>query len=133
MGGSALGSGIPHHAGLLCYKAGDQPGQYFYRIVVQQEARTHEQLKGTLSVVVRGEKAGKPVEYPLQELSDDFRAGGSALQFRYFQSVEGLLALPEGFEPDSVRVQVRTLKPDEYNIGEDYPWQLEERFTHVGK
>jgi len=114
-------------------KAGDQPGQYFYRIVVQQEARTHEQLKGTLSVVVRGEKAGKPVEYPLQELSDDFRAGGSALQFRYFQSVEGLLALPEGFEPDSVRVQVRTLKPDEYNIGEDYPWQLEERFTHVGK
>jgi predicted transcriptional regulator len=114
-------------------KAGEQSREYFYRIVVQQEARTHEQLKGSLSVVISGQKGGKPVKYSLADLSDDFKAGGDALQFRYFQSVEGELVLPDGFEPDTVRVNARTVSPHAFDIGEEYPWQLEERFTHVGK
>jgi len=114
-------------------KAGEQPGQYFYRIVVQQEARSHKQLKGSLSVVISGKQGGKPVKYALAELSEDFKTGRGALQFRYFQTVEGELALPEGFEPGTVKVQARTLKPHAFEIGEEYPWQLEERFTHVGE
>ncbi len=114
-------------------KAGEQPGQYFYRIVVQQEARSHKQLKGSLSVVISGKKGGKPVKYSLAELSEDFKAGRGALQFRYFQTVEGELALPAGFEPGTVKVQARTLKPHAFEVGEEYPWQLEERFTHVGE
>jgi hypothetical protein len=113
--------------------AGDQPRQYFYRIVVQQEARTHEQLRGSLSVVIAGERGGRPVEYSLAELSEDFKGGGAVLQFRYFQSVDGQLVLPEGFDPASIRVEARTQKPHEFAIKEEYPWQLEERFTHVGK
>jgi len=113
--------------------AGEQPRQYFYRIVVQQEARTYKELKGNLSVVISGQREGKTVEYPLAELSDDFKGGGADLAFRYFQSVEGQLVLPEGFDPGSVRVEARTRKPNEFVIREEYPWQLEERFTHVGK
>ena len=114
-------------------KAGERPGQYFYRIVVQQEARSHKQLRGTLSVVISGKEDGRPVKYSLAKLSEDFRASGGALQFRYFQSVEGEFELPAGFDPATVQVQARTLKPHAFEIGEEYPWQLEERFTHVGK
>ncbi len=113
--------------------AGDRPGRYFYRIVVQQEARKHEQLKGELEVVISGVRAGEQVQYSLAELSEEFRGDGAALQFRYFQSSEGMMILPEGFEPGSVSVEARTLKPHKYNIREEYPWQLKERFTHVGK
>ena len=113
--------------------AGEQPGQYFYRIVVLQEARTYEQLVGSLAVVISGVKGGAAVEYPLAELSADFKGGGSTLDFRYFQSVQGSLELPEGFAPGSVRVEARTRKPREFVIRQEYPWQLAERFTHVGK
>ena len=114
-------------------KAGEEPRQYNYRIVVQQEARKHEQLKGTLEVLINGISQGQPARYTLAELSEDFEGKGAALQFRYFQSIEGTLTLPEGFEPGVVSVEARTVKPHEFSIREDYPWQLEERFSHVGK
>jgi hypothetical protein len=114
-------------------KAGDQPRQYQYRIVVQQEARKHEQIKGSLEVAINGISDGEPQRYDLADLSEEFQGKGSALQFRYFQSIEGTLTLPEGFEPGVISVEAKTLKPNELVIREDYPWQLEERFTHVGK
>jgi hypothetical protein len=114
-------------------KAGEEPGSYSYRIVVQQEARKHDMLKGSLSAVVQGQLDGAAVAYPLAELSDDIDAGGVPLQFRYFQSITGQLVLPEGFEPTAVEVEATTLKPHKFEVRERYPWQLEERFTHVGK
>lgn len=113
--------------------AGEQPRQYFFRIVLQQEARKHALLKGSLSAVISGLMAGVAVEYSLAELSEDAGDGGIALQFRYFQSIEGHLVLPDGFEPREVTVQASTLKPQKFEIREEYPWQLEEKFTHVGK
>jgi len=114
-------------------KLAEQPRQYLYRIVVQQEARKHEQLKGSLKVMINGIEEGQPVRYDLAELSEEFHGEGSELHFRYFQSIEGTLTLPEGFEPGVVSVEAKTVKPNEFDIREDYPWQLQERFTHVGK
>jgi hypothetical protein len=113
--------------------AGEQPRQYFFRIVLQQESRKHEQLKGSLTATISGMTDGAPMEYSLAELSEDYGDAGIPLQFRYFQSIEGQLVLPEGFEPGEVRVLADTLKPNKFEIREEYPWQLEERFTHVGK
>ena len=113
--------------------AGEQSGQIFYRIVVQQEARKHEQLKGNLKVTLKGQRGAEAIEYSLAELCEDFKAGGSALQFRYFQLIKGALILPEGFKPHTVVVEVRTEKPNEFNVREEYPWKLAERFTHVGQ
>jgi hypothetical protein len=112
---------------------GEQPGHYFFRIVLQQEARKHALLKGKLEAVISGVMDGKVAEYSLAELSDDIEGDGIALQFRYFQSIEGQLVLPQGFEPGEVRVMASTEKPHKFEIRENYPWQLEERFTHVGK
>jgi len=112
---------------------GERPGHYFFRIVLQQEARKHALLKGKLEAVISGIQDGNEVEYSLAELSDDIEVEGIPLQFRYFQSIEGQLVLPQGFEPGKFRVQASTKKPHEFEIREEYPWQLDERFTHVGK
>ena len=87
---------------------GEQPGHYFFRIVLQQEARKHALLKGKLEVVISGVQDGNEVEYSLAELSDDIEVEGIPLQFRYFQSIEGQLVLPQGFEPGKFRVQAIT-------------------------
>lgn len=113
--------------------AGEKPRQYYFRIVVLQDARKHEQLEGVLQAVVTGTTDGKPAEYPLAELSEDIPGEGATLEFRYFQSIRGSMVLPEGFEPAGVTVEAATRAPHAYKVREVYPWRLEERFTHVGK
>ncbi|MEM6580844.1 MAG: DUF6776 family protein [Pseudomonadota bacterium] len=113
--------------------AGDRNDQYLFRFILQQEARRHALLKGNLTAVVSGVANGQFVELPLAELSEDIPHNGVDLQFRYFQSVEGQLVLPEGFEPSEVTVEANTRKPNAFTIRESFPWQLEERLTHVGK
>ena len=79
--------------------AQQEPRRYAYRIVVQQEARKHELLKGTLSVEVVGVLAVREVNYPLVELSDELTDELLVLRFRYFQAIEGVYDAPEGFVP----------------------------------
>jgi hypothetical protein len=113
--------------------ARDEPGRYAYRIVVQQEARKHELLKGELHVEVFGTLGDEEVSYPLAELSDDLGDGVMQLRFRYFQAIEGELELPAGFEPQGVSVVASSSTPRKAEARKRYPWQLQERFTHVGK
>jgi hypothetical protein len=111
----------------------DSPGYYSYRIVAQQEARKHSQLKGELSAEVIGVLAGQQVSYSLAELSSDIEGSEIALRFRYFQSIDGELSLPEGFEPRSVSLVATATAPRKMEVREQYPWQVKEKFTHVGK
>ena len=113
--------------------AGEEPGNFWYRIVVQQEARKHELLKGELTALVFGALAGEPVEYSLAELSDDIEDDALPLRFRYFQLVEGELNLPEGFEPRGLKVVASTRAPHKFEVREEFSWQVQEKFTHVGK
>ena len=111
----------------------EEPRRYAFRIVVQQEARKHTLLKGELSAVLDGLLADQQVSYPLAELSDDLEDGKVPLRFRYFQAIEGELTLPEGFEPRSVRLVATATEPRKAEVRDQFTWQVQERFTHVGK
>jgi hypothetical protein len=82
---------------------------------------------------VFGELGEEQVSYPLSELSADLEESVVALRFRYFQAVEGELMLPEGFEPNGISVVANVSSPRKAEAREQYPWQLQERFTHAGK
>ena len=41
--------------------------------------------------------------------------------------------LPEGFEPRSVSLVATATTPRKMEAREEFPWQLKEKFTHVGK
>jgi hypothetical protein len=110
-----------------------QAGKFSYRIVVQQEARKHELLKGKLEVEVFGVLGEEQVSYPLAQLSDDLDDAAMLLKFRYFQSLEGALSLPDGFQPEGLSVVASVSKPRKTEVREQFPWRLQERFTHVGK
>lgn len=111
----------------------DEPGRYGFRIVAQQEARKHSTLQGELYAEITGQQAGQARSYPLFELSPDIEHSVLPLRFRYFQSIEGDLVLPEGFEPQAVSVVATVTAPRKAEVREQYPWQVQERFTHVGK
>lgn len=110
-----------------------EPGRYAYRIVAQQEALEHQLLEGELRVEVFGTQYDQTVAYPLSELSAEVDGDAMPLRFRYFQAVEGELTLPDGFQPEGVNVVASSRTPDKAEVAERYPWQVRERFTHVGR
>jgi Family of unknown function (DUF6776) len=113
---------------------GKEPRHYSFRIVVkQQAARKYAQVKGELSAVVFGMLNGEPVEYSLAQLSDDVEGDVIKLGFRYFQSIEGEMTLPEGFDPGGVSLVATARTPRKLEVREEFSWQIQERFTHVGK
>lgn len=113
--------------------AGETPGRVKYRIFVQQKDREYEMVEGRLSVDVFGTIGEEEVRYPLTKISKDFDEKAARLQFRYFQAIEGEIALPDGFEPKAMKLSARARKPREMAVTEQFPWKLQERFINVGK
>jgi hypothetical protein len=108
-------------------------GRFEFRLVALQEARKHETLRGELYVEVFGRENGETVSYPLADLSVDIKDKMVSLGFRYFQAIEGIIVLPAGFEPLSMNVIATAKTPRKVEVKEQYPWQVQERFTHAGK
>ena len=79
--------------------------QYGYKIVVTQRGNNNKVVRGSLKVTLVGEQDGKTVTRSLNTLvpkeDQKFKLG-----FKYFQRFEGILNLPEGFYPSTLRVQV---------------------------
>jgi hypothetical protein len=113
--------------------ATDTSGRYIFRLVAQQEALKHPTLKGTLSIEVFGLQGAEVKSYPLADLSDALETNTITLRFRYFQSIEGELVLPEGFTPRGFRVVAKASSPRKVELREQFPWEVQERFSYVGK
>ncbi|MFT4825920.1 MAG: hypothetical protein ACI9DH_001514 [Halioglobus sp.] len=107
--------------------------RFAFRIIARQESRKHRLLKGTLSVKVEGVTNQKESTLSLSALSEEIESDSIALRFRYFQTLEGELELPEGFEPKTVSIVARSASPVKVEIVEQFPWSIQERFTYVGK
>jgi phosphotransferase system HPr-like phosphotransfer protein len=107
--------------------------RFTYRIIVQQEARKHGLLKGSLSVKVLGVADGQRVSISLAELSESVESDTIALRFRYFQAVAGEIVLPNNFEPKAVSIVVRATSPKKVEVSEEFLWSVEERFSYVGQ
>lgn len=114
-------------------KATGSERRFAYRIVARQESRKHSLLKGTLSVKVEGTTDQKESSLSLSALSEEVESEKIVLRFRYFQTIEGELELPEGFEPKTIAIVARSVSPTKAEIVEQFPWSIQERFTYVGK
>ena len=113
----------------------EREGRYAYRIVVQQKARKHELVSGSLAITLFGERqdSGETWRISLAELTTGEDEVALPLRFRYFQSVEGELELPSSLRPSGIEVVATLNRPDQAQISREYPWRVQERFTHVGK
>jgi hypothetical protein len=74
-----------------------QSGEYHYQLVVQQFARDPRVISGRLNVSFVGLQAGQTKTYALHEVSDNIDEADIPFKFRFYQSVEGNLTLPEDF------------------------------------
>lgn len=99
------------------------PGTYPYQLVLQQLAVKHRQLQGRVRLEVQGVQGGEDRILPLAELSDEDVRG---FRFRYFQKLEGVLRLPEGFHPARVDIVAETREKYPKRANKQFKWLVTE-------
>ena len=97
--------------GLSVHEAVFEPetgGTWRYTITVTQNLNRGAISKGEARFAVEGVSGGRLQTVPWNELLQKPDAPGQPFSFRYFQQLEGSVALPAGFTPQRVRVQLRS-------------------------
>ena len=112
---------------------GVESGRYQFRILVQQSARKHELLTGSLRVELQGLRNGEPASHELSSLSAQVPKPDIRLRFKYFQAIDGELDLPVGFVPRKMIAYAKSAKPRKVEVRKEFPWSVQEKLSHVGQ
>lgn len=109
--------------GQLDIDATRSPDRYRYKLVMrQQDADGDTYLTGHVNFNLVGQLQDQRVILPLRDLSEFEDELDIRLRFKYFQNIEGELALPEGFQPDRIQIAAVATEPVSKRINEDFGW-----------
>ena len=109
--------------GQLNVDATTDPGRYRYKLVMRQkDADGDTFLVGHVNVNLVGLRGDEQVILALRDISEAEDELDIRLRFKYFQSIEGELALPEGFQPDRIQIAAVSTEPVSKTISEDFGW-----------
>ncbi|WP_428634574.1 DUF6776 family protein [Sedimenticola sp.] len=98
--------------------------EYHYKLVLTQVLSNGVVAYGNISFSVEGSLDGQPKEYTLAQLSELSRE--LRFRFKYFQSFEGDLILPEGFIPSKVNLVVKPRSKKHKQLSESINWMIQE-------
>ncbi|MEX2474305.1 DUF6776 family protein [Marinobacter sp.] len=85
-----------------------QGSGYNFKLVLTQVGNNKSYLSGVVAVNVIGTRNDEKEVIALRDLSDDIADLGVKFRFRYFQDVEGLLAVPKDFIPEKIQVVAKS-------------------------
>ncbi len=97
---------------------GKMTGSFRYNLVLTQVKQNEKYVRGVVEIAIQGMEDDKAKWIPLARLVPR-EAEVMKFKFRYFQSFKGEIRIPDGFEPQRVRIR---LKPQ----GKGQPPAIEE-------
>jgi hypothetical protein len=102
-------------------RPGTGAGEFVVELTLIQAMRQEHTVSGLAQVIVQGMEKGHAARYTAGELSGQPRAR-LPFSFRYFQTIERSIQLPDGFEPFEVEVslQSRDLRSP---ATKSFPWK----------
>lgn len=91
-----------------------KPQEFTFKLAVKQLANHNDWVKGSASIGIKGRINGEATTYNYTTLAvtdgldaeEKDKALALTLRFRYFQTLTGTFALPDGFAPESVVITV---------------------------
>jgi len=112
--------------GLRIQRFDIQPGtesrEFVLRLTLIQAMRHESVASGLAQVVLHGMQGERPARYSVGELLGRPRAE-LPFSFRYFQTLEQAITLPEGFQAFEAEVQVRSSKL-RFPLRQSFPWKV---------
>ncbi|HEY3487219.1 MAG TPA: DUF6776 family protein [Gammaproteobacteria bacterium] len=94
---------------------------YNYKIVLTQRHNGSQLATGDVNVQLNGIQAGTKTQLDLMEVTAS-RDNEMSFHFKNFQSLEGRLVLPEGFQPKDILVNVNPTTRGIKQIERTYDW-----------
>jgi hypothetical protein len=102
---------------------GAEPREYQLKLTLIQSMRHESVASGLVQVVVHGMQGDRPARYSVGELLGRPKAQ-LPFSFRYFQTIEQAVTLPEGFQAFEAEVQVRSGKL-RFPMQQSFPWKAD--------
>jgi len=105
----------------VAIEAGSEPGRFTARITLVQTASRNTVTRGQLQLAVEGTRGGALARLPMEEVTPDGRKN-TPFSLRFFRTLEIELSLPEGFEPASLALELRSDRTGSEPIIQSFPW-----------
>jgi hypothetical protein len=102
---------------------GEKPREVQLRVTLVQAMRHESEVSGLVQLTLNGMQAGAPAKHTVGELVGRPRAQ-LPFSFRYFQTIEQTVTLPEGFEPYETEVRVQSSKLRGGPVQKAFAWKL---------
>ena len=96
---------------------------YAYQFTVSQVLKNVGLATGQIWISIDGTQAGKSRRLALQDVTAETKES-LKMRFRYFQNVEGIIQLPQGFSPDSFNVKVKPKNKKLAPVAANFKWIL---------
>lgn len=101
---------------------GGKAGEYQLKLTLIQSMRHESVAAGLVQLVVHGMQGDRPARHTVGELLGRPQAQ-LPFSFRYFQTIEQAIALPDGFQAFEVEVQLRSSKL-RTPMQQSFPWKV---------
>lgn len=100
----------------------DSERRYRLRLTLVQAIVHEDRVSGGIRLGVGGQLDGESVDLDYAEVAAENPPRALGYDFRYFQTLERELALPVGFEPDTVTVELRPREPSGDPVTQQFGW-----------
>ena len=100
-------------------------GRIKYRWVARQKTSKMKLISVFIEMQVEGLSRGVKTSLSLSELDDQVEAMPLKLEFKYFSIHQGIMQLPDGFEPANVSINLRYTWEKKIAVVQDFAWQYE--------
>jgi len=104
--------------------AGSKPGRFVVRLNLMRSQRPEDVVTGSLAFTAEGANGERPGSLDTGALT-----GGKLKElpfnFRYFQNFEQEIAIPAGFTPERLTVEVRSGKKGVSPTTQTFPWNVD--------
>lgn len=103
-------------------KGGDTR-EYKVRLVLVQVMQHDRAVKGDVGFSLEGAQDGVATSYSLEQLVPADEDSSWPFSFRYFQTFDRDVVLPDGFTPERINVEVRSRTKSVSSVEQTFAWQ----------
>jgi hypothetical protein len=101
---------------------GDGEGRYLVRLLLVQAIQHRARVSGAVKLQLEGIQDGQMASFDAADLVVPGEPYDMAYEFRYFQGLEAELALPAGFEPQRMTVEILPSEARAEHINQTFEW-----------
>jgi cell division protein FtsB len=112
------------HIQSFTIEPGSRANQFRFNLVAAQVAKNYFDVSGVVDLEIRGSNQAGAETVDWKRLAIN-GADKPVFSFKYFQSIEGLIQIPDGFKPESVVVQLVPDNKNQRSVRQTIEWPID--------